>query len=342
MTTENYSNFFDEIGVSNEMSLEGGGQDIAVEDAELAAPAPDVLNDLLLDLDKQNRSKDNSIQSLSSRLKSLENENAYIKSNMESVRGRLSEKDQELAAYRNAIEANETQKFENYSNSLDEQEERVIDDLKRAKAEGDIDWEVDLSKTLSDISADRAAFNLYRSQKERARAETEYEPLVADADPFAYEASCQAQAYQEPQQEYSEEFCNWLSRNSWADPSSGSYSKRMAEEAQDTIEDFNKTLLYNDLQSQIGTEDYYDHIDSILSAKFGGLKKGQKSNVESVSRGTNFEDLSTSYGKKSDGYSLSSEEYDFARKLARGMPTRPGQTEEDVLKLYADSKKRYK
>src|SRR5574338_1184194 len=93
---------------------------------------------------------------------------------------RVQEQEQLLAEKQAQLEQNEQYRNAYYENNLQTRESAILNELKTAKEEGDLDKEIALSKELAQVTADKSTYNLYKSQQrvQPSQSEYDYDPQI--------------------------------------------------------------------------------------------------------------------------------------------------------------------
>lgn len=231
-----------------------------------------------------------------------------------------------------------------FESDLDNQEHFVKRELKRAKEEGDIDSEVELSSKLADIKSKKTAFEQWKVLESRKQQE-----MMANEPYIPYEQTI-AQPFMQPQYDepVNEDFAEWVESNQW-------YSKNpsLKEEADMIAQEMAKHMSFNGMDNLIGTYEFFDSVANVMRDRYSSEEQKQKpqqqqrgrpmqSPVSPVTRsGTSMADqyLARNPNRVSNRQvSLSAEEYKLARNLQ--IPTTGGRylSGDEALRHYEKAK----
>lgn len=295
------------------------------------------------------------VSSLKRRLEQVTYEKSIREAQTQELMARVQEQERRLAEQQALLEQSEQYKNTYYENNLQTRESAILNELKTAKEEGDIDKEIALSKELAKIAADQSTYGLYKSQ---LRNQSSYDQQNIYPQPtFGSDLKYQnqdpnylpQQTYEEP---YNEAYDAWLEKNPWADPESRNFSPRLVEEANKLVSELDDMLRYNGDSDRIGTSDYYNTIDNLMSERYGIRKQEQRPRESQESQYSNVAPVSRNGSSMADQYmarnpdntrrniSLTEDEYKIARNLQIKLPDgrwRPGGDE--ALRRYMEAKK---
>lgn len=260
-----------------------------------------------------------------------------------------------ISEQQSLLEQNEQHKNAYYENNLQTREKSIINELKVAKEEGDIDKEITLSKELAKVTADQSTYGYYKSQLRKQNIPDNYNENIYPQPTYGTDTRSQDYPNNNYEEPINEAYDSWLDRNSWADPDSRDYSPRLREEATILANDLDEMLRYNGKAQFIGTEDYFKSIDSLMSERYGvkGSEKDQEPepeprqmerqsySVAPVSR--NGSSMADQYIRKNPNNtrnhtSLTEEEYKIARNLQIKLPNGSYATGDEAVRRYAEAK----
>lgn len=255
---------------------------------------------------------------------------------------KLQYQDELLAEKQRQLDQNEQHKNAYYENNLHTRGNSIINELKVAKEEGDIEREIALSKDLAEVEAAKSTYNLYKSQQKQHPTENSYTQEYNTGEYNNYNVPYQQPSYNEPENEVLDE---WLEKNQWADPNSPSYSPRLSKEVTDLSSELDDILRYNGSSHLIGTPEYYHTLDNLMNERYAVAQENRRSENNQISenyptreerpmnsgrhvvspvnrRGTLMSDQYVSRNPNSTRQSipLTQEEYTFARNLKIKMP----------------------
>lgn len=172
----------------------------------------------------------------------------------------IAEQNQRIQQYEESLARGDAQNDQYFEDSLNTQENRVLESLKRAKEDGDIDEEIKLTDELADIKAKKnthqyAQFQKQAQQQQRLR-EWQEEPYVPIETYIP-----QSMPRQEP---VNEDFQDWLEDNDWY-----RNNPRLKEEADQFGQELADRLSFNNQSQMIGTRQYLDAVSEIMSSRYG-------------------------------------------------------------------------
>jgi hypothetical protein len=272
---------------------------------------------------------------------------------------KVQEQEQRLAEQRSLLEQNEQYKNAYYENNLQTRQKAIINELKVAKEEGDIEKEISLSQELAKVTADQSTYGLYKSQLQNQPRQNEpinnYDQQAIYPQPtFGNNLDSPDNNYEESNEAYD----GWLERNSWADPDSRNFSPRLRQEANQLADEFDEMLRYNGKSEYIGTQAYFESIDNLMSERYAVQgneprsrqeydnepqpRQSQSYNVAPVSRnGSSMADqyMSRNPNNTRRAMSLSEDEYKIARNLQIKLPNGKYATGDEAVRRYAEAKR---
>lgn len=192
-------------------------------------------------------------------------DNRGVKEHNHQLIAALQEQEARLEAMQAQVAQNTHYSNVYYEKSLENDEQRVLTELRVAKENADTDQEVVLSQRLAQIEAQKQTQLLSKTlQQQQVR-----QPQPANYPPANYYP--EQQFAPPPQQEYvNEHFEDWLENNSWADPNSPNYNQELSSEVNEIALNLNKHLSFNKSSDVIGTPDYYRTISKIMNDKYNG------------------------------------------------------------------------
>lgn len=213
----------------------------------------------------------NRINTLTAQIKERDAQNQHLLSLVQEQERRLSEaqsKAEQNAYYTNVY----------YEQSLDNEEQRVLSELKFAKENGEIDKEVELTQKLSDISAQKRTQSLSKTlQKQQANQNDNnnyYQPQNYNRPP-------------PPTEDVNEDLEDFLDLNPFLDPNSHDFDQEISNEIGQFASDLNKILKVNRNSNMIGTKEYYEIINEEINKRYG---------LENTTRQNNYdEDYENNY-----------------------------------------------
>lgn len=228
-----------------------------------------------------------------------------------------------------------------YESDLDTQERSIKNELKRAKEEGNIDAEVELSSQLADVKGKKNAFELWKSEESRKNQEKllneEYIPYEQTiTQPFIQPR------YEEP---VNEDFAEWVETNQWY-----ANNQSLKEEADIIANEMAKHMSFNGMDNLVGTYAFFDSVANVMRDRYSTSdqieqpqrQRTMQNHVSPVTRsGTSMADQ---YIARNPGrgnvkqVSLSVDEYKIARNLQ--IPTGGGRylSGDDAIRYYEKAK----
>lgn len=302
------------------------------------------------------------VEGLKKRIDQVTFERNVREAQAQELMARVQEQERRLAEQEALLAQNEQHKNAYYENNLFTRENAIINELKVAKEEGNIDKEIELSKELAKVAADKSTHGLYKSQLNN---QPRYEPSPVPNYPY----NNQSNLYPEPtygrdlhspnnyEEPINEAYDNWLDKNPWADPESQNYSPRLRDEAVSLANELDEMLRYNGNSEYIGTPKYFDSIDNLMSERYGIQSQNQTQNNEyqepkpRESQSYSVAPVSRSGSSMADQYmtknpnntrrhmSLSEDEYKIARNLQIKLPSGKYATGDEAVRRYAEAKR---
>jgi len=258
-----------------------------------------------------------------------------------------------IAEQQSLLEQNEQHKNAYYENNLQTREKSIINELKVAKEDGDIDKEIALSKELAKVTADQSTYGYYKSQLRKQNSPDNYNENFYPQPTYGNDSHSQDYPNNNYEEPINEAYDSWIDRNSWADPDSRDYSPRLREEATILANDLDEMLRYNGKAQFIGTEDYFKSIDSLMSERYGvkGSDQEQEPEPRQIDRQSysvapvsrNGSSMADQYIRKNPNNtrnhtSLTEEEYKIARNLQIKLPNGKYATGDEAVRRYAEAK----
>lgn len=341
---EQFKQSFNEPGFTVGEEPESSGEEARISTDEPSidsAEQPEVTP-----LPKQKFSK-RRVDGLRSRVDQLTYENKIREAQNQELLARVRAQEQMLAEKQDALEQNEQYKNAYYENNLQTREAAIINELKAAKEEGDVDKEIGLSKALSQVTAEQATYGLYKSQlrnQPEYSQNPDYYPQIQYPQPNEVD-------YGAPTDEHLE---NWLENNSWANQNSPTFSPKLYQEVNELASELNETLKYNGYAEMIGTPEYYASLDNLMADRYS-VKQPQyredsprqnsynnSSMVAPVSRsGSSLSDryIANNPNNTRKSIPLSDEEFKIARNLQIKLPNGRWANSNEAIKRYAEAKR---
>lgn len=263
---------------------------------------------------------------------------------------RLQEKERLISEKQYQIEEAVNNDHNRYVNSLGLREQSILNELKVAKEEGDIQREIELTQAMAQVAADKSTYGLYKSQIKNQPQNDSY-----DEEHYQPQTVVPQVTYQEPYQDEeieNEHLENWLEVNSWADPSSPNYSQKLRGEVNEFASDLDELLKYNGRADMIGTPEYFDSLDNLMKDRYGtGNERPQQQNTRYSGGGSMVAPVSRSGSSMSDQYvsrnpnstrggmALTKDEYAIARNLQIPMSNGRMRSAAEAIELYKEGKR---
>lgn len=293
---------------------------------------------------KHKKHSGKTVSSLKRRLEQATFERNVREAQTQELLAKVQEQEQRLATQQALLEKNEQYKNAYYENNLQTRENAILNELKIAKEEGDVDKEIALSKELAKVAADQSTYGLYKSQLKNKSNQNSYTdrrdfyPQTNYGNEFQHQND-----YEDP---INEAYDSWLERNEWADPESRNYSPRLRDEANQLANELDEMLRYNGDADIIGTPKYFESIDNLMAERYSVQKnrsqESQYSGVAPVSR--NGSSMADQYMTKNPNNTrrhtpLTEEEYKIARNLQIKLPNGKWATGDEAIRRYAEYKR---
>lgn len=171
-----------------------------------------------------------------------------------------------------------------YQNNIGVREEAIINELRVAKEESDIEKELSLSKALAEIAAEKSTYELYKSIKPK----NDYD----NVHPYSndYENYDQHIPYIEPYMEeepINEALEEFIDSNAWANPNSPQYSQKLRSEVDLLADDLSERLKFNGRHEIIGTPEYFNALSDMMNERYGINAKQEREPVRNTHQGYN-------------------------------------------------------
>lgn len=229
------------------------------------------------------------------------------------------QKEQEAASQRSVAEAQ-------YDHSLKVKEESARKLLTEAIEEGDVEKQVLAQDLLTQFKTERTINQSYRGDS--SRTVNNY-----------YHPNQNYPQYSPQSPPHNPHFEEWLDNNSWCDPHSEDYDYELANEAVAISRDIEKNFKFNGYSHLVGTPEFFQEINDILSNKYK-INKHEQSNyaretnpmVAPVSRSNTTRSYSTH--SSPNKINLSPDEIEMARKMVYDRHM----SDADKIKKYAEQK----
>lgn len=285
-----------------------------------AAPAPQEAR-------PQRRERKKHTNTYKKRIDQLAYENRIKDQQLAELTDRARQQEYLLSQQSAALENEKDYKNAYYENNLQTREASIINELKAAKEEGDVDKEIALSKALSQVTAEQATYGLYKNQLEQRVPAPNFDPdpIETHIYPAPHIAGPDYDDYDDQGDEISEVAEEWLDSNPWANPRDRSYSPKLRSELDTLAAELNETLRYNGHADMIGTPEYFSSLDNLMADRYSINAPQQEprryNNSPSVApvsrRGSSMADQYISNNPNSTRRSmpLSEDEYKIARNL---------------------------
>jgi hypothetical protein len=295
---------------------------------------------------KQRKTSRKTVEGLKRRIDQVTFEKSVREAQTQELLARIQDQEQRLAQQQSLLEQNEQYKNAYYENNLQTREAGIINELKVAKEEGDIDKEIALSKELAKVTADQSTYGLYKSQLKNQSTHNYNDPDIYPEPTYGNNIPVPEPTYDEP---VNEAYDLWLERNPWADPESRNYSPRLRDEANQLADEINERLRYNGNSDIIGTPAYFDSIENLMSQRYGlqneakpQKEQSQYYNVAPVSR--NGSSMADQYMTRNPNNTrrhipLSEDEYKIARNLQIKLPNGKYATGDEAVLRYSEAKR---
>lgn len=283
------------------------------------------------------------LESFQNRIERLTFENNVREAQNRELLARVQEQERLLAEKQQLLEQNEQYKNAYYENDLETRGNAILNELKVAKEEGDVEKEVTLSKELAKVEAAKSTHNFYKAQL-RNQPQPDYS---TDAIENKYYPSYPQESLQEEPE--NEAYENWLEKNQWADPNSPTFSPRLRQEIDNIDAEFADLLRFNGQADKIGTPEYFSALDNVMKERYSVQSSARKENqmqkstynVAPVSRnGSSMADqyMASHPNNTRQSTPLTEAEYRIARNLQIKLPNGKYLTGADAVKRYAEAK----
>lgn len=257
----------------------------------------------------------------------------------------IAEQQRQLQQYQQALHNTEEQRMQDFDTNLDTLEDSILQKMKRAKEDGDVDSEVQLNAELADIKAKKTTneYAMYQKrlqneQQARQIQEEPYEPIETFIPPVNHAPPV------------NEEFEDWRSVNQWYDT-----SPRLRQKADQYAAELSDTLAFNNMGHLIGTPEFMDSVSNMIREEYGiGQQEAQNANMDyepqsyqqtpsyNVAAPTRRSSMADQYvnapqprNQTGPLRALSKEEFGIARHL---QVKNRGEGEADLVRRYAQAK----
>lgn len=278
------------------------------------------------------------------RLDQLTFENNVKQAQNQDLLARVQEQERLLAEKQYQLEQNEQHKNAYYENNLQTREVSILNELKMAKEEGDVDKEIALSKALAQVAAEQSTYGFYKSQLKAQPPQSDYDD---SSESTFYPVPTVNNNYDEPENDALD---SWLEKNQWADPNSSHFSPRLRQEANALSTELDEMLRYNGSSHMIGTPEYFESLDNLMSERYAiqdapakqPTSNNSQYNVAPVSRnGSSMADqyISKNPNNTRQSMSLTEDEYKIARNLQIKLPNGRYATGDEAVRRYAEAKR---
>lgn len=281
-------------------------------------------------------------RNLKSKLDQLSYEKELVQRQNQELALRLHNQEQLLFDKQNQLEENSEYKNKYYENNLQIREQAILSELKTAKENGDLDKEIALSRALAQVTAEQSTYGLYRSQAP-----------VENQQPYQqYQQPYQQPYQQQPVNHEPTAYDEWLESNPWADARTESFDPSLRGEIEQISRDLDKRLKFSGNTEIIGTPQYYNTLNRIMSNKYnpGDSEPEEEeeepqyapSHVAPVSRRTGMADAYVNTNPQSTKrmVNLTEEEYKIARNLQIKLPNGGYASGEEAVRRWAEAKRR--
>lgn len=294
--------------------------------------------------EREKRSSKRRSESFRNKIDQLTLEKNVREAQNQELLARVQEQERLLAEKQYQLEQNEQHKNAYYENSLQTRETSILNELKVAKEEGDVDKEIALSKALAQVAAEQSTYGFYKSQLKAQPTPSDYNYDDSSESTF-YPVPTVNTNYEEPENDVLD---SWLEKNQWADPNSSHFSPRLRQEANALSTELDEMLRYNGSSHMIGTPEYFDSLDNLMAEKYAiqDPPAKQTSNsqyaVAPVSRnGSSMADqyISKNPNNTRQSMSLTEDEYKIARNLQIKLPNGRYATGDEAVRRYAEAKR---
>ncbi len=272
------------------------------------------------------------------------------------LQAELAEKEHLLSVREHELRSKELNNQQLFETNLKAEEYSIIQGLRSAKEEGDIDREIELQRDLARVKGEQTTFDVLKIQQQYqdpATHDEEDTSFYPSVNPYAYEADHYQEAPELP-----DEFVDFIERNPWVNPNAREFSPELAQEADALATEFTKRLKFNNQAHLVGGDEYFAEIENIMRDNYslGGQQQQrsqpqqrsyQNAPVSGVSRqGASMADQYMSRNNsihRKDAITLTPAEYKIARNLQVPDPRQPGKylSHDEVVRTYAEAKQQY-
>lgn len=199
---------------------------------------------------------------LKGRLDAVLADNKAKDANQQHLLSLLQEQEVRLAEAQARADQNANYSNAYYEKSLENEESRIITELKLAKENLDIEKEVDLQQKLSEIAAQKQTQALSKTLKKQQQFQA---PPTNYAQPNYY-----PEQYDIPQEApVNEHFEDWLEEHPWADPNSPEFDQDLRAEVDELATTFNKHLKFKRASHIIGSPEYFRTLSNEMDRRYG-------------------------------------------------------------------------
>ena len=287
--------------------------------------------------------------SLKKQLQQLRYDNYIKEQKARELEERVRLQEQILSQKQNQVEQYENQSNAYYENNLQTRESSILNELRQAKEEGDLDKEILLSKALAQVTAEQSTYGLYKTQRRQEPSFDEEESSDSSLYQPHYQQGGPPVVFDDYESDDESPLSQWLDQNPWADPDSNQFSQRLRQEVNEFAKELEEHLKYNGQGNLIGTSSYFSALDDIMKDKYGAnsssKSKGENESfsnpVSPVSRsGSSLADqyVSQNQGHSRNRISLSDDEMKIARSLKIKLPNGRYMSEAEAINEYAKNK----
>lgn len=328
-----------------------------VDEAPMMEEQESFVDPEVIAVQRENRKARRNKNPAKERISRLINDNhAKDQMNMQ-LQAELAEKEHLLSVREHELRNKELNNQQLFETNMKAEEFSIMQGLRSAKEEGDIDREIELQRDLARVKGEQSTFDALKIQQqyqEPATFDDEDISFYPSVNPYAYEAD----HYQEPA-ELPDEFVDFVERNPWVNPNAREYSPELAREADALATEFTKRLKFNNQAHLVGGDEYFSEIENIMRDNYslGGQRQQQQfqpqqqsyqnAPVSGVSRqGASMADqytARTNSTHRKDILTLTPAEYKIARNLQVPDPKQQGKylSHDEVVRKYAEAKQQY-
>ncbi len=303
------------------------------------------------------------------RISRLTNDVHTQKQTNQMLQAELAEKNRLLQLKEQELRNRELNTQRLYESNLENEERSILQNLKLAKEDGDIDAEIKFQQDLARVKGEQTTYNVLKQQQQYTPSDVEDSDTTfypTNTNPYNYDES---QYADDPQDQYEEDlpeaYQEFLDRNPWANPNSQQYSPELADEATVFAAELNKRLKFNNSSNMIATDEYFSTIENVMRERYSvddsesdaeedyndydqseqyQQQARSISPVGGVSRqgATMADQYAMNKGSKST-VRLTPDEFKLARNLQIPDPKREGYflPSEEAVKRYAQSKAKF-